>query len=113
MKIAIITLPLHTNYGGLLQAYALKTTLESMGYEATVLDLKDKMPVPKGIRAPFKYMGRMLKRLLKGSKGPEVFKELRYRRELPVVSANTSVFVEAHISPRLIDSYESINLGDI
>lgn len=112
MKIAIITLPLHTNYGGLLQAYALKTTLESMGHEATVLDLKDKMPVPKGIRAPFKYMGRMLKRLLKGSEGPEVFKELRYRRELPVVSANTSAFVENHISPRLIDSYESIVEGE-
>lgn len=24
MKVAVITLPLHTNYGGILQAYALK-----------------------------------------------------------------------------------------
>ena len=40
MRIAIVTLPLHTNYGGLLQAYALKTVLESMGHEATVLDRK-------------------------------------------------------------------------
>ena len=30
MRIAIITLPLHTNYGGLLQAYALQTVLERM-----------------------------------------------------------------------------------
>ena len=46
MRIAIVTLPLHTNYGGLLQAYALKTVLESMGHEATVLDRKVKMPLP-------------------------------------------------------------------
>ena len=28
MRVAIITLPLHTNYGGLLQAYALKKCIE-------------------------------------------------------------------------------------
>lgn len=28
MKIGILTLPLHTNYGGILQAYALQTVLE-------------------------------------------------------------------------------------
>ena len=38
MKIAILTLPLHTNYGGLLQAYALQSALERMGYEVSVLD---------------------------------------------------------------------------
>lgn len=37
MKIAILTLPLHTNYGGLLQAYALQSALERMGYEVSVL----------------------------------------------------------------------------
>ena len=46
MRIAIVTLPLHVNYGGLLQAYALKHCLESMGHEVTVLDRKVKMPLP-------------------------------------------------------------------
>ena len=54
MRIAVVTLPLHTNYGGLLQAFALKNVLEGMGHSVTVLDLKDKMPAPKGIKAPFK-----------------------------------------------------------
>lgn len=112
MKIAIVTLPLHTNYGGLLQAFALKKTLESMGHEATVLDLKDKMPVPKGIRAPFRYCVRMLKRLLKGSQGPEVFKEIRYRRELPALSVNTSRFVDRYIAPRIIDEYKDVREGE-
>lgn len=37
MKIAILTLPLHTNYGGILQAYALQTVLERMGHEVRLL----------------------------------------------------------------------------
>ena len=37
MKIAILTLPLHTNYGGILQAYALQTVLERIGHEVRLL----------------------------------------------------------------------------
>ena len=94
MKVAIITLPLHTNYGGLLQAYALKKVLEMQGHSVTVLDREEKMPAPKGLKAPLVYAGRMLRRLLKGSGGPEVFREKRYADEFPVLSAQTSVFVK-------------------
>lgn len=38
MRIGILTLPLHTNYGGILQAYALQTVLKRMGHEAVLLD---------------------------------------------------------------------------
>lgn len=38
MRIAILTLPLHTNYGGILQAYALQTVLEGMGHEVMIID---------------------------------------------------------------------------
>ena len=37
MKIGILTLPLHTNYGGILQAYALQTVLERMGHEVSFI----------------------------------------------------------------------------
>ena len=47
MKIAIVTLPMHTNYGGILQAYALKSFLVAAGHEVDVLDPKVKMPLPK------------------------------------------------------------------
>lgn len=40
MKIGILTLPLQTNYGGLLQAFALQTVLKKMGHEVWNIDRK-------------------------------------------------------------------------
>lgn len=40
MKIGILTLPLHTNYGGILQAYALQTFLTKMGHDVVVFNKK-------------------------------------------------------------------------
>lgn len=37
MRIAILTLPIHSNKGGILQAWALQTLLEGMGHTAEVL----------------------------------------------------------------------------
>ena len=112
MRIAIVTLPLHTNYGGILQAYALKTCLESMGHEVTVLDRIDKMPLPKWWKAPFVYAKRAVLRLFKGASAPAVFREIRYRRELPVRSANTSKFIDTYIDPRLVRWYSDLKEGE-
>lgn len=38
MKIAILTQPLWTNYGGILQAYALQTILKRMGHQVVVVN---------------------------------------------------------------------------
>ena len=40
MKIGILTLPLHTNYGGILQAYALYNTLQNLGHDVSLIDGK-------------------------------------------------------------------------
>ena len=40
MRICILTQPLHTNYGGLLQAYALQAILKQMGHEVWTEDRK-------------------------------------------------------------------------
>lgn len=53
MKIGILTLPLHTNYGGILQAWALQTVLERMGHEVYVI--KNEFPLPIWIRI-LKYL---------------------------------------------------------
>ena len=38
MRIGIITLPLHVNFGGFLQNYALQQVLKEMGYEPITLN---------------------------------------------------------------------------
>lgn len=42
MKIAVLTLPLHTNYGGILQAYAVQQILKDMGHDVITLDILHK-----------------------------------------------------------------------
>lgn len=112
MRVAIVTLPLHTNYGGLLQAYALKMCLEQLGHEATVLDLEDKMPAPETYKAPFVYARRFLGNLLSGKSAKEVFRERRFKTELPVVGAKTKCFIDNYISPRVLKSYSQLTGKD-
>ena len=45
MKVGILTLPLNTNYGGILQAFALQTVLENMGYDVCVLEKRDRKKI--------------------------------------------------------------------
>ena len=45
MRIGIITLPLHVNFGGFLQNYALQQVLKEMGYEPITLNQRI-MPKP-------------------------------------------------------------------
>lgn len=42
MKIGIVTLPLHFNYGGILQAYALQETLQKLGHTSYVIRFSSK-----------------------------------------------------------------------
>ena len=45
MKIGILTLPLHTNYGGILQAFAVQKIIQDMGHNVETLTL-EKSPKP-------------------------------------------------------------------
>ena len=40
-NIGILTLPLHSNYGGLLQAYALQKVVSDFGYNVLIIDVKN------------------------------------------------------------------------
>lgn len=55
MKIGILTQPLHTNYGGLLQAFALQKYLRDMGHEVLTVDYSRK---PRAWLAPYRLARR-------------------------------------------------------
>lgn len=97
MKVGILTLPLHTNYGGILQAYALQTVLERMGHEVVVLHNGYngiiRYPVYK---MPFIWGKRILLDCFKGRHLP-VLLERRRKRELPIVTQHTKKFISTYI----------------
>lgn len=68
MKIAILTLPLHTNYGGILQAYALQTILERMGHKVRFLTRPHRYNYSYYIIYPLAVCKRLFKRFVLGKK---------------------------------------------
>lgn len=109
MKIGILTLPLHTNYGGILQAYALQTVLERMGHEVCLIEKKRELLSFPLWKAPFVYGKRILN--LSGDALP-VFYEQRVNRERPIIRQNTDKFINKYIKRRIVDDYSDIKETD-
>lgn len=106
MKIGILTLPLHTNYGGILQAYALQTVLERMGHEVVVIDKPNVKPAP----SLFTLGKRIIKRLLGYRVG--VFSERKHNRTYPIVSQHTQPFIDKYIHRKVVHSPEELQESD-
>lgn len=110
MRIGILTLPLHYNYGGILQAYALQIVLERMGHEVNLISEKrhpTKLPLWK---APLCY-GKRILRNVAGRSCP-VFLEQKIEREFPLVSRYTSEFVDKYIKCVVYDNFSDISETD-
>lgn len=93
MKIGILTQPLHTNYGGLLQNFALQKFLRDNGHEPITLDWSAKQA------SWWRQMAYDIKCwfLWKMKKAPRP----RYRPneiEISLISQNTSKFIEKYIN---------------
>lgn len=96
MKIAILTQPLHTNYGGLLQAYALQTVLERMGHEVLIVDI----PIRKSLYEDFRIMAGLIKRkyILRQKNIDTVFIYRPTQSEEEIIKKNTNKFIKEHIN---------------
>lgn len=110
MKIGILTLPLHTNYGGILQAYALQTVLERMGHEVCLIEKRRKpMRLPLW-KTPLVY-GKRIARNLMGHPFP-IFYEQKINREMPIIRQNTDQFINKYIKLRFVDDFSEIKKTD-
>lgn len=104
MKIGILTLPLNTNYGGILQAYALQTVLERMGHEVEVIQWK------KNEFKGFPWYKAILvyaKRLLLGR---ELRREYRLQREGKIIYQPMQESIDRliHYTNQTIDSKKNL-----
>lgn len=127
MKICILTHSLHTNYGGLLQAYALQTVLKRMGHE--VVTDKGSMRYISFSRRIVLFTYHFIKRYLLGSKLHDpflfFFRFLRIESELidRKISVNTNRFIDTNIdtidffqgrknpSNQLLDKFDALVVG--
>lgn len=108
MRIGILTLPLHTNYGGILQAYALQTVLERMGHEVVVFDTPNRMPLPPLKDIPKYFLKRIVKKLL--GRNQKIFYEYyQNKKVIPVVSQNTQKFINSYIHRKEIRDFHELN----
>lgn len=113
MRIGILTLPLHTNYGGILQAYALQTVLERMGHEVVVFDCplrKFELPIWK---KPLCYSKRIIKRYILQDKATLINKEKIDFEKERYFRKNTQIFINAHIHRNAVRKLEDIKEDDI
>lgn len=104
MKIGIITHPLYTNYGGLLQAYALQTTLERLGHEAFEIEIKRKKRQLPFWKLPLSISKRILKKYVLGCKMQKILVEKYENHIWPIITQNTQQFVDKYLNQILIET---------
>ncbi len=123
MKICIITQPLKSNYGGLIQAYALQHTLKKMGHE--VVTARDSVVRKRLNIKPIYFLFYAYKRYIKGDKrfnpyrfmfkrfGRKIEEQERYTTELcQRFTAKYISTIELFTHPReIISGYDAVVVG--
>ena len=110
MRIAIITLPLHGNYGGILQNYALQTVLKRMGHKVETIVQPWQLHLPVW-RMPLAYGKRIVKKYLLRRRA-RLFYEGWYNRTQPMLLKNMRRFVSKHIATREVKYFFDIREGE-
>ena len=106
MKIGILTLPLHTNYGGILQAYALQTVLERMGHEACVIQRSWRKQIVWW-KYPLQILKRCISRYILG-RNSSIFSEIIWNRNQAIIERNTKEFIDKYIHTHQIKQISDI-----
>ena len=119
MRVGVLTLPLHTNYGGILQAYALQKVLLDMGHEVVLFDSYPQPPkmFPFPMQYAF-YLKRIILKFFKRYNSVPVFYEKRqielyplkehvrqfYRNNITHVNFN-------YLQPFVEEDYDALIVG--
>lgn len=95
MKIGILTLPLHTNYGGILQNYALQYILQEMGHSTITINYNHIVRLPVITRYPIYFKNILQRYLLK--KNVVVFPDIEANKPWLNRTRHTADFVNKYI----------------
>ena len=89
MKIGILTQPLRNNYGGILQAYALQTTLKRRGHDPWIINRE--YPEPSRLRKALSNFKWVIFSL--------IFNKSNRSKEREIITQHTSQFIKSYINP--------------
>lgn len=109
MRIAILTQPLHINYGGLLQNYALQTALKKIGHEPVTLD-----PTPyvhTDWTFPLRVIKRVIWKFIFHQHTGGLFWEYKKNRRIRLIETNTEVFMKKNICFKRYRNITEIDLS--
>ena len=114
MRIAILTLPFHTNYGGLLQAYALQNILVEWGHDVSFISISQEINLPL-YKLFIRYLFRLCKKYILRRKNVDIFWEKHhneYIKEQQTYAKFTNQFVKKHLSTLFFQSFADIKETD-
>lgn len=112
MKIVILTLPLHTNYGGILQCYALQKVLIRMGHDVKVLS-RPKYGRLHFIRYPLEICKRIFRHYFLGDKN-HIFKnydEIARKSIDNFIKRNIDYYKCRNWAVGVVKNYDAIVVG--
>lgn len=107
MRIGIVTLPLHTNYGGIMQAYALSHVLKDMGHDAIVIN-KLQYRYLSFFKKCYIYPWRIFQKVFLQRKDINVFPERYFNRcqeQRKRTMLHTNAFVEKYVPKKDLTHY--------
>ncbi len=110
MKIAILTLRLHSNYGGNLQAFALMCVLRDLGHEPWLM--KRGRKVFPAWRVPMALAKRAIKKFVLRHEGVILRQGLFDKRDQELIEQHARSFIAAHIHPQTSEVSNSLQLAE-
>lgn len=97
-KIAILTTPQFYNYGGILQCYALLTTLKNIGYDATVIDIQ--YAHLNYFNTAVQIFKNFIRKYFLGHKNVVFFDSAMLPKNRKIIQQNIIPFIEKNIYPK-------------
>lgn len=106
MKVAILSLIPHNNYGGILQSFALQTYIESLGYEVDIISKRTENTSSFWKMAP-RYLIRTIRKIAGKQRGPIMLEKYD-----SIISRNTIKFQNKHLHIHLIEQFSDLKPTD-
>ena len=111
MKIGVLTLPLHNNFGGILQAYALQQVLNNLGHDTVLIDKSRYVSLGPWYKKYPIYFKRAICKYL-GRENLIVRADVEQNRISNTIAQHTDVFINKRIRRIFTKDFTNIQKKD-